>query len=196
MFGLVHTLGILAVVLTGPRRAGKTSLRRRLFPEAGYFMLEDLDVVARLRADPQGFLDAVKLGYATCQLGKNHLGDQNAHLPTVHGFDEFFGYLYHLNAMEEPEDPDFPKGAPFKARFGSRNMVDATASEKDDPTQEPRSGRVGKQVVKDAGALTRKRMETVEEEFLAHSLAFIEKSAKANKPFFLWQSSSRLHESR
>ena len=132
-------------------------------------------------------------GYATAQIGKNHLGDQNTHLPTVHGFDEFFGYLYHLNAMEEPEDPDYPKGAQFKARFGPRNMVDATASDRDDPTEEPRNGRVGKQVVKDAGPLTRKRMETVEEEFLAHSLSFIERSAKAGKPFFLWQSSTRLH---
>jgi arylsulfatase len=132
-------------------------------------------------------------GYATSQIGKNHLGERNAQLPTVHGFDEFYGYLYHLNAMEEPEDFDYPKAPQFRARFGARNMVDSVATDKDDPTEEPRYGRIGKQVIKDAGPLTRKRMETVEEEFLARGLAFIEKSAKAGKPFFLWQNSSRLH---
>jgi arylsulfatase A-like enzyme len=132
-------------------------------------------------------------GYATGQIGKNHLGDRNNHLPTVHGFDEFYGYLYHLNAMEEPEDFDYPKAAQFKARFGPRNIVDSIASDKDDPTEEPRNGRIGKQVIKDGGPLTRKRMETVEEEFLARGLAFIEKSVKAGQPFFLWQNSTRLH---
>jgi arylsulfatase len=132
-------------------------------------------------------------GYASSQIGKNHLGDRNEYLPTVHGFDEFFGYLYHLNAMEEPEDPDYPKQPDFRAKFGPRSIVDSVASENDDPTEDPRFGRVGKQVVKDAGPLTRKRMETVEGEFLARSLAFIEKSARADRPFFLWHSSTRLH---
>ena len=95
--------------------------------------------------------------------------------------------------MEEPEDPDYPKPAQFRARFGPRNIVDSVASDKDDPTEEPRYGRIGKQVIKDGGALTRKRMETVEDELLARGLNFIEKSAKAGKPFFLWQNSSRLH---
>ena len=132
-------------------------------------------------------------GYATGQIGKNHLGDRNEYLPTVHGFDKFYGYLYHLNAMEEPEDPDFPKNPAFIGKFGPRNIVDSMASEKDDATEDPRFGRVGKQVIKDAGPLTRKRMETVEDEFLAQSLAFIEGSVKASKPFFLWHSSTRLH---
>ena len=132
-------------------------------------------------------------GYASSQIGKNHLGDRNEYLPTVHGFDEFFGYLYHLNAMEEPEDPEYPKSPQFRAQFGPRNIVDSTASDRDDPTEDPRFGRVGKQVITDAGPLTRKRMETIEEEFLARSLAFIDKSARANQPFFLWHSSTRLH---
>jgi arylsulfatase len=132
-------------------------------------------------------------GYATAQLGKNHLGDRNEYLPTRHGFDEFFGLLYHLNAMEEPEDPDYPKDPKFHAMFGPRNLLDTRASDTDDPTEDPRFGRVGEQTIEDAGPLTIKRMETVEEEFLARGLAFIEKSAKAGTPFFLWQSSTRLH---
>jgi arylsulfatase A-like enzyme len=132
-------------------------------------------------------------GYATSQIGKNHLGDRNEYLPTVHGFDEFFGLLYHLNAMEETEDPDYPKDPEFRAMFAPRNMVDSRASDTDDPTEDPRFGRVGRQIIKDGGPLGSKRMETVEEEFLARGLDFIERSAKAKKPFFLWQSSTRLH---
>jgi arylsulfatase len=132
-------------------------------------------------------------GYVTSQIGKNHLGDRNEYLPTRHGFDEFFGLLYHLNAMEEPEDPDYPRDPRFTAMFAPRNLLDTHASDKDDPTEDPRFGRVGKQIIRDAGPLTRERMETVEEEFLARGLDFIERSVKAGKPFFLWQSSTRLH---
>src|SRR6478735_5114218 len=84
------------------------------------------------------------LGYATAQIGKNHLGDRNEFLPTVHGFDEFHGILYHLNAMEEPELPDYPKGSDFLTKFGPRNIVHSVATELDDPTEDPRWGRVGK----------------------------------------------------
>src|SRR6266852_96497 len=92
-------------------------------------------------------------GYATAQIGKNHLGDRNEYLPTVHGFDEFYGILYHLNAMEEPYDPDYPKTPQFLANFGPRNIVDTKATAVDDPTTDPRWGRVGKQVIVDAGPL-------------------------------------------
>ena len=133
------------------------------------------------------------LGYATGQFGKNHLGDRNEFLPTVHGFDEFFGNLYHLNAEEEPELPDYPKDPAFKARFGPRGVLDCLATEKDDSTTDPRFGRVGKQTIKDTGPLTIKRMGTVDEEITAHAIDWMEKQAKANKPFFLWYNSTAMH---
>ena len=135
-------------------------------------------------------------GYATGQFGKNHLGDRNEFLPTVHGFDEFFGNLYHLNAEEEPENPDYPKPPEypnFKARFGPRGVLHRFASDKDDPTEDPRFGRMGKQTIEDTGPLTKKRMETVDEEFLAGAMNFIDKSHKADKPFFVWFNSTRMH---
>jgi arylsulfatase A-like enzyme len=135
-------------------------------------------------------------GYATGQFGKNHLGDRNEFLPTVHGFDEFFGNLYHLNAEEEPENPDYPKPPQypnFKARFGPRGVLHSFASDKDDPTDDGRFGRVGKQTIEDTGPLTKKRMETVDEEFLAGAMNFIDRSQKAGKPFFVWFNSTRMH---
>jgi arylsulfatase A-like enzyme len=127
------------------------------------------------------------------QIGKNHLGDRNEFLPTVHGFDEFYGNLYHLNAEEEPEDPDYPKGPDFKSKFGPRGVLDVTASDKDDEYEDPRFGKVGKQIIKDTGPLTRERMDTVEEDLLARSLGFIDRSNKAGKPFFLWHNATRMH---
>jgi len=132
-------------------------------------------------------------GYVTAQTGKNHLGDRNEYLPTVHGFDEFFGNLYHLNAEEEPEDPDYPKSKDFSKRFGPRGLLDCKATSIDDPTDDPRFGKVGKQVCRDTGPITRKRMETVEEDLLARSLDFMSRSVKAGKPFFLWHNTTRMH---
>ena len=135
-------------------------------------------------------------GYATAQIGKNHLGDRNEYLPTVHGFDEFYGNLYHLNAEEEPEDPDYPKAPDypnFRNNFGPRGLLDCKATNEDDPTEDPRFGRVGKQTIKDTGSLTRKRMETAEEELLARSLDFMDRTVKAGKPFFLWHNTTRMH---
>jgi len=117
------------------------------------------------------------LGYATGQFGKNHLGDKDEFLPTNHGFDEFFGNLYHLNAEEEPEDPDYPKNPEFKKNFGPRGVIHSYADGK----------------IEDTGPLTKKRMETVDEEFLAAALDFIDREHKAGKPFFCWFNSTRMH---
>jgi arylsulfatase A-like enzyme len=133
------------------------------------------------------------LGYATAQIGKNHLGDRNEHLPTVHGFDEFFGNLYHLNSEEEPEDPQYPKDPKFYETFGPRGVLDCKATDTDDPTEDPRFGRIGKQTCKDTGPLTRKRMETVEEEFVERAVDFMDRSVAAGKPFFLWFNPTRMH---
>jgi len=132
-------------------------------------------------------------GYATGQFGKNHLGDRNEFLPTVHGFDEFYGNLYHLNAEEEPENPDYPKNPEFRAEVGPRGVLDCKASDKDDPTVDPRFGKMGKQVCEDTGPLTRKRMETADEEFLDRTLNFIKKNHKEGKPWLAWLSTSRMH---
>jgi arylsulfatase len=133
------------------------------------------------------------LGYATGQFGKNHLGDRNEYLPTVHGFDEFFGNLYHLNAEEEPELPDYPKDPKFLAAFGPRGVLHCKATDKDDATVDPRWGRVGKQTIKDTGPLTKKRMETVDDEITEHALKWMEKQVKDDKPFFLWYNTTAMH---
>jgi arylsulfatase len=132
-------------------------------------------------------------GYATGQFGKNHLGDRNEHLPTVHGFDEFFGNLYHLNAEEEPENPDYPKNPAFLAKYGPRGVMKCVISDTDDPTEDPRFGKVGKQKIEDTGPLTKKRMETVDEEFLGAATNFIDRQHKADKPFFVWFNATRMH---
>jgi len=141
-------------------------------------------------------------GYATAQIGKNHLGDRNEYLPTVHGFDEFYGILYHLNAMEEPYDPQYPKSPQFLANFGPRNVIETKATTVDDPTTDPRWGKVGKQTIVDGGPLpphpnmdpkAKFNMEDVDDELVRRSVDFIDRSAKANKPFFLWHNTTRTH---
>ncbi len=121
------------------------------------------------------------LGYVTGQFGKNHLGDKDEFLPTVHGFDEFFGNLYHLNAEEEPEDPDYPKDPAFKKRYGPRGVLHCRADGK------------GGQTIEDTGPLTRKRMETFDDEVTERALGFIDKAHKADKPFFLWWNTTAMH---
>jgi arylsulfatase A-like enzyme len=146
-----------------------------------------------LQAEDITIAEALKpLGYATGQFGKNHLGDRNEYLPTVHGFDEFFGNLYHLNAEEEPENPDYPKDPAFKARFGPRGVLKSKATETDDATEDPRFGRVGKQIIEDTGPLTKKRMETIDDETTRAAIDFIKRQAKANKPFFCWWNATRI----
>jgi arylsulfatase A-like enzyme len=121
------------------------------------------------------------LGYATAQIGKNHLGDRNEYLPTVHGFDEFYGNLYHLNAEEEPELPDYPKDPAFKKMFGPRGVLHCKSDGK------------GGHTVVDTGPLTKKRMETIDEEITDRAMAWMETQAKAEKPFFMWYNSTAMH---
>jgi len=130
-----------------------------------------------MKEDPTLAAMLKPLGYATGQFGKNHLGDLDEHLPTAHGFDEFFGNLYHLNAEEEPENPDYPKNPEFKKRFGPRGVIHSFAGGK----------------IEDTGPLTRKRMETVDDEITAASLDFIDRAHKGEKPFFVWWNSTRMH---
>jgi arylsulfatase len=132
-------------------------------------------------------------GYATAQIGKNHLGDRNEFLPTVHGFDEFYGNLYHLNAEEEPEHVDYPKDPEFKKKFGPRGVLDCKATDKDDETVDPRFGKIGKQTINDTGPLTRKRMETIDDDIAERSAAFIKKQAGEGKPFFIWVCFTHMH---
>jgi arylsulfatase len=121
------------------------------------------------------------LGYATAQFGKNHLGDKDEYLPTMHGFDEFFGNLYHLNAEEEPEDEDYPKNPEFKKRFGPRGVLHCWADGK------------GGQTVEDTGPLTRERMQTIDDEITDGALGFIDRTVKDDKPFFLWYNTTAMH---
>ncbi len=133
------------------------------------------------------------LGYSTGQFGKNHVGDRNESLPTVNGFDEFFGNLYHLNAEEEPELPDYPKDPAYRAKFGPRGVLRCRASDRDDPTVDPRFGRIGKQTIEDTGALTKKRMETIDDETSAAAIDYMGRQVKATRPFFCWYNSTRMH---
>jgi len=131
------------------------------------------------------------MGYATGQFGKNHLGDLNKFLPTVHGFDEFFGYLYHLDAMEDPCHRNYPPAA--KAAVGPRNMVHSWATDVDDPAEQPRWGKIGRQRIEDAGPMCPDRMKTVDDEILANALKFVDKARADGKPFFLWLNPTRMH---
>jgi arylsulfatase len=156
-----------AAFITGqsPIRTGLTKVGLPGAPEG--MKTEDPTVATLLRAQ----------GYMTGQFGKNHLGDRDEMLPTNHGFDEFFGNLYHLNAEEEPENPDYPKDPEFKKRFGPRGVIHSFAD-----------GRIT-----DTGPLTRKRMETIDGEVTAKALDFMDRAAKGGKPFFLWWNSTRMH---
>ena len=143
-------------------------------------------------AEASTIADALKVqGYATGQFGKNHLGDQNEFLPTVHGFDEFFGYLYHLDAMEDPAHPNYPQN--LLNVVGPRNMVHSWATSVDDQTEMPRWGKIGKQKIEDAGTLYPKRMETVDDEIRDFAIAFMDKAKKDGKPFFVWLNPTRMH---
>ena len=134
-------------------------------------------------------------GYVCGQFGKNHLGDRNEFLPTVHGFDEWFGNLYHLNAEEEPEQLDYPgqKNPEYQKKFGPRGVLHAWATQKEDTTVDPVFGKVGKQKIENTGLLTRKRMETFDGEVLDKTLDFLDRNGKGDKPFFVWFNTTAIH---
>jgi arylsulfatase len=150
-----------------------------------------------LKAEDPTIAELLKpLGYATGQFGKNHLGDRNEYLPTLHGFDEFFGNLYHLNAQEEPELPDYPNEKDFpgyREKFGPRGVIHSWATDKDDSTIDPRFGKVGRQKVEDTGPLTKKRMETCDDEFIAAAKDWIKRQHANGKPFFCWVNTTHMH---
>ena len=147
-----------------------------------------------LSAQDPSVADFLKnFGYATGQFGKNHLGDRNEHLPTVHGFDEFFGNLYHLNAEEEPYYANYPKDPTFRKKFGPRGVLKCKATDKDDPTVDEQFGKVGKQTIENTGPLPKERMQTVDEEFLAAALDFIDRKSKAGGPWFCYFNPTRMH---
>jgi arylsulfatase A-like enzyme len=165
----------------------RTGLSKVGIPAAPQGMMDSIVTIAQLLKDQ---------GYATGQFGKNHLGDLNKHLPTVHGFDEFFGNLYHLNAEEEPEMANYPtdKEIPnFRERFGPRGVLHCWATDNDDPTEMPRWGKVGKQKIEDTGPLTKKRMETCDDDFVAATIDFIKRQEKAGKPWFVWLNTTHMH---
>ncbi len=172
-----------AAFLTG-QHGIRTGLTKVGFPGAPMGMSQE---------DPSIGTLMKSLGYTTGQFGKNHVGDRNESLPTVNGFDEFFGNLYHLNAEEEPELPDYPKDPAYLAKFGPRGVLDCKASDKDDPTVDPRFGKIGKQTINDTGALTKKRMETIDDETSSRAIDFIKRQSKDGKPFFCWFNSTRMH---
>jgi len=131
------------------------------------------------------------MGYATGQFGKNHLGDRNQFLPTLHGFDEFFGYLYHLDAMEDPCHPTYPPA--LKDKVGPRHVIHSWATAGENGTVDPRWGKVGKQKIEDAGELCPKRMETIDDEILDKTMKFIDKARGDKKPFMVWLNPTRMH---
>src|SRR5262245_903348 len=150
-----------------------------------------------LRAEDPTIAELLKpLGYATGQFGKNHLGDKNEFLPTVHGFDEFFGNLYHLNAEEEPEWPNWPSQEQFP-RFNEmarpRGVIHSWATDVDDGTVDGRYGRRGRQRIEDTGPLTKKRMETIDDETTGACIDFIHRQHESNTPFFVWMNTTHMH---
>jgi arylsulfatase len=172
-----------AAFLTG-QHGIRTGLTKVGFPGAPMGMSQlDPSVGGLLRS----------LGYRTGQFGKNHVGDRNETLPTVNGFDEFFGNLYHLNAEEEPEAPDYPKDPEYAKKFGPRGVLDCKATDTDDATEDPRFGKVGKQTIKDTGPLNKKRMEKVDDETSDRAIDFMQRQQKAGTPFFCWFNSTRMH---
>jgi arylsulfatase len=171
-----------AAFITGqyPIRTGLTSVGQPGSPIG--LSAEDVSLATLLKAQ----------GYNTALFGKSHTGDRNEHLPTVHGFDQFFGILYHLNMMEMFEQPEFPKDPNFVGR--PRNVLFTKATDKDDATVDPRFGKVGKQAIEDKGTLGAKRQETFDDEVLAVTTEWLEQAKQDGKPFFLWFAPTAMHQ--
>lgn len=132
-------------------------------------------------------------GYVSGQFGKNHLGDRNEYLPTLHGFDKYAGVLYHLNALEEPENVNYPKDPEFFANYGQRDSIHTWATDKVDKTDDPRFGVVGKQRIESTGPVPIERMKTYDDETLAQSIDFMNRAVNDDKPFFVWHNTTRTH---
>src|SRR6516162_5588939 len=165
----------------------RTGLSKVGIPAAPIGMSDKLVTIAALLKEQ---------GYATGQFGKNHLGDLNHMLPTNHGFDEFFGNLYHLNAEEEPEQPDYPTAAEaplLRQAFLPRGVIHSWATDEDSGEVQARWGPVGKQRIEDTGPLTQKRMETIDDEAIAACFDFIKRQHTANTPFFVWMNTTHMH---
>lgn len=172
-----------AALITGqyPIRSGMTTVGR---PGADLGLKPESPTLAEVLKEQ---------GYATGQFGKNHLGDRNEHLPTMHGFDEFFGNLYHLNTSEEPEQRDYPQDPEYQAQYGPRGVVHSWATDTEDPAEDPRFGKIGPQRIEDTGPLNIERMKTVDEEFIDASVDFVKRAQEADKPYFVWFNPSRMH---
>ena len=171
-----------AAFLTGqyPIRTGLTSVGQPGSPVG--LRAEDVTIAQLLKAQ----------GYATGQFGKSHVGDRNEFLPTVHGFDEFYGFLYHLNMMEMPEQPEFPSAPDFAGR--PRNVIHALATSTSDATVDPRWGMVGQQTITDEGMLGAERQKTFDDEVLERSVRWVKDNVAKKNPFFLWFNPSRMHQ--
>jgi arylsulfatase A-like enzyme len=203
----IDRIGLEGIRFTDQYAQNSCTAGRAAFITGQYPIRSGLTTVG-VPGDTRGFKPATPClaevlkneGYATGQFGKNHLGDRNEHLPTMHGFDEFYGNLYHLNVSEQEEYRSYQQFAnaygaeEFKRKFGCRGIIHSLATDTDDPTDDPKFGRIGKQIVKDMGPLTTKRMEDIDEtEFIPRAMTFMQDAKDGDKPFFVWLNTSRMH---
>lgn len=176
--------------------AGRASFITGMYPiRSGMTTVGMVGAKLGLQAETPTLAEVLKeQGYATGEFGKNHLGDRNEYLPTVHGFDEFYGFLYHLNVLQEPLDHDYPTSEEFRQKYLPRGIIHSFASDTYDNSEpDPRFGPIGKQTIEDTGLPTEKDFETLDTKFNDMAFAFMEKAVKDGKPFFVWLNPSRMH---